>query len=160
MKFVAFHLEYITNLLLLSGILFHPVSSFSFPFSSALTEAKVEKSEEVPINGSRGSYEITEEPDVLSDWSEKLGENALLQVKYLASKVAESTAESEEYEATQKDSMKVAGTGGVLFNNANFNQSKQKTGSDLLRPDFEISSNAKREDQVWKALANLEVDSE
>lgn len=56
----------------------------------------------------------------------------------------------------------VQGTGGVVYNNPEYNSGmsrEQTADSSILRPNLEIESNAKREEQVWTALANLELDS-
>jgi hypothetical protein len=52
------------------------------------------------------------------------------------------------------------GQGGGVFNNAEFNTVAQKADtSKLKRSDLEVSSSDQREEQVWTALANLELDS-
>ncbi len=51
--------------------------------------------------------------------------------------------------------------GGGIFNNAEFNTLAQKADvTKLKRSDLEVRSTDKREEQVWTALANLELDSE
>lgn len=145
------------------------MASFSFgPFSSVL-------SKDVPsVNGSQDKFEggIKEEEEEetqnpLSAFSEQTGETALRQVQFLASKVAESTAvaegESRKKNISKSDSKEISGIGGVVYNNVNFN--KKMAGStapirpSILDPDLQVSTSAKREDQVWAALANLELDS-
>jgi hypothetical protein len=52
------------------------------------------------------------------------------------------------------------GEGGGVFNKAEFNTlAKEANVSNLKRSDLEVSSTDKREEQVWTALANLELDS-
>jgi hypothetical protein len=148
--------EFIQVLLLLFGISAHPVTSLSLsPFSSVLS------STELPVNGSRHKLQAENEGPLLSSWSEKAGESALRQVTFLASKVAESTEKGGATTFKKDDNVNVAGTGGVVYNNANFNKGAQKTGStaDLLRPNLEVTPKSMREEQVWTALASLELDS-
>jgi hypothetical protein len=97
----------------------------------------------------------------LSNWSGETGDSALRQVQYLASKVAESTAATEGRKKAKSDSKSVAGTGGRVYNNAKYNGGASKAQSSRnLQPDApSVSSNLKQEDQVWTALANLELDS-
>jgi hypothetical protein len=60
-----------------------------------------------------------------------------------------------------KNSVDPVGEGGGVFNNAEFNTVAKKAEiSKLKRSDLEVSSSDKREEQVWTALANLELDSE
>lgn len=99
-----------------------------------------------------------------SEWSAKTGDSALRQVQFLASKVAESTAAGEEEKFVGKQGPKsVQGIGGVVYNNPEYNRGVVKYdnegGTSILNPTLEISMNAKREEQVWTALANLELDS-
>jgi hypothetical protein len=89
----------------------------------------------------------------LSDWSEAAGNSALRRVQSLASKVAESTASADEenIEIPQH----VAGTGGEVFSK----ESKRvRDKSSILRPALEVTPRSKRQEQVWSALANLELD--
>ena len=100
----------------------------------------------------------------LEDWSGKTGDSALRQVQFLASKVAESTAAGEQTSRyiDKAGSKFVRGTGGVVYNNPEFNRgmgSNDGESSSTLNPNMEIKLNSKREDQVWTALANLELDS-
>lgn len=101
------------------------------------------------------------DPDVLSSWSAKAGESALQQVTFLASKVAESTDEKGGTSLNTGGQVNVAGTGGVVYNNPEFNKGVQKSGdkSTILQPALEVSPRSKRQEQVWTALANLELDS-
>ena len=159
-------LRYTHALLLLLGS--HPCVSLSFkPFSTVLSNAEptVNGSKdkfEPTANGSRDTFETKENKPRLSAWTEFAGDNALRQVTFLASKVAESTA-AAEVGGTQiyDECVNVAGTGGVVYNNANFNKGVQNLGrtSNIPRPNTQVTSNSKREDQVWTALANLELDS-
>lgn len=58
------------------------------------------------------------------------------------------------------DGVDPVGEGGGIFNNAEFNTLAQKAAvSKLKRSDLAVSSSDKREEQVWTALANLELDS-
>lgn len=98
----------------------------------------------------------------LSDWSSKAGDSALRQVQFLASKVAESTAAADGNKIITKDASKtVRGIGGVVYNNPEYNKNMDQNYevTSILNPNMEISTSAKREDQVWMALANLELDS-
>ena len=88
---------------------------------------------------------------VLSEWSAKSGDTALRQVQFLASRFV-GIAEPKS----------VQGTGGMVYNNPEFNRGVLQNGEErasILSPNLEISTNAKREEQVWTALANLELDS-
>lgn len=89
----------------------------------------------------------------LSEWSEAAGNNALRQVQSLASKVAESTAAGDEEDVEMPDH--VAGTGGGVFNNES---KRARDKSSILRPTSEVTRRSKRQEQVWSALANLELD--
>lgn len=104
----------------------------------------------------------------LGEWSAKTGNTALRQVQFLASKVAESTAAAEDKgtKFVGKNGPKsVRGIGGVVYNNPEFNRGvlsgdeASSSGNSILSPSLEISTSAKREEQVWTALANLELDS-
>lgn len=102
----------------------------------------------------------------VSDWSGKTGDTALRQVQFLASKVAESTAGAEEKKSKfvgKRGPTSVRGIGGLVYNNPEFNRgvrNEETTAeSSILSPNLEISTSAKREEQVWTALANLELDS-
>ena len=112
----------------------------------------------------------------LSDWSSRAGDSALRQVQFLASQVAASTAASEGDRriARNKKSKKgtskaVQGIGGVVFNNPEYNRNMENmelssrlmddTDTGILNSNEELRTGDKREDQVWVALANLEVDS-
>ena len=96
----------------------------------------------------------------LNGWSGKRGESMLQQVQYMASKVAESTAAADKRKKISKsDSKSVAGTGGVVYNNIKYNRGAPITPGESLTPNLELSANSKREEQVWTALANLELDS-
>ena len=112
----------------------------------------------------KSSTALTSSTSPWSDWSAKTGDSALRQVQFLASKVAESTAAAEEEKFVGKQGPKsVRGIGGVVYNNPEFNRgvlrNEEGDGTSILNPTLEISMNAKREEQVWTALANLELDS-
>jgi hypothetical protein len=101
-----------------------------------------------------------------SEWSAKTGDSALRQVQFLASKVAESTAAGEKKGKVvgKRGRRSVRGTGGVVYNNPEFNRgplgdADESDESSILNPSLEIKVNSKREEQVWTALANLELDS-
>ena len=100
-----------------------------------------------------------------SDWSAEAGDSALRQVQFLASKVAESTAAGEKVGKVvgKRGPKSVRGTGGVVYNNPEFNRGvlldNESGESSILNPNLEIKVNSKREEQVWIALANLELDS-
>lgn len=111
---------------------------------------------------------------ILGDWPGKTGEAALRKVQFLASKVAESTSAAEESKRNSKFSSKEGrGTGGNVFGNPQLNGERlEKDGinaevakdmvikTDSKRDkDMVIKPNSKREEQVWIALANLEIDS-
>lgn len=87
----------------------------------------------------------------LSDWSEAAGNSALRQVQLLASKVAESTAAGDDVELPHH----VAGTGGEVFSKES---KRARDKSSILRPTLEVTPRSKRQEQVWSALANLELD--
>jgi hypothetical protein len=113
----------------------------------------------------------------LSDWSSRAGDSALRQVQVLASKVAESTAAGEgakmiktkDKMMTKSASKMVQGIGGAVYNNPEFNRNMDDTGEysrnvddeddSIVTPNLEMRTGGKREDQVWVALANLELDS-
>ena len=59
-----------------------------------------------------------------------------------------------------KNSVDPMGEGAGVFNNAEFSPVAKKEGvTKLKRSDLDVSSSDKREEQVWTALANLELDS-
>lgn len=104
------------------------------------------------------------------DWSAKTGDSALRQVQFLASKVAESTASGQKFGKMvgKRGPKSVRGTGRVVFNNPEFNRGiivpdeespSMSDEASILNPSLEIKVNSKREEQVWTALANLELDS-
>jgi hypothetical protein len=103
----------------------------------------------------------------LSDWSLRAGDSALRQVQRLASKVAESTAAAEE-ESTMTRNTKltkgadkmVQGIGGAVYNNPEFNRNMDENEGTVMNTNIDEGSGTKRQDQVWVALANLELDSE
>jgi hypothetical protein len=68
---------------------------------------------------------------------------------------------TEDRESPPDSNSKPAGESGGVFNNAEYNFLARENGSDrsLQRPNSEILSMSKREEQVWTALANLEIDS-
>ncbi len=110
----------------------------------------------------------------LSDWSMTAGDTALRQVQFLASKVAESTETAVETTRgeTMLESVKTRLRVGTkrsstgVFNNAEYNEytEKQSTSqqqqamSNSRRSRPQVSSNSKRDEQVWAALSNLELD--
>ena len=116
--------------------------------------------------------------DEMSAWSMTAGDTALRQVQFLASKVAQSTEtavdkndvgegmfgdlRSRLFKQTTKRTRSAD-----VFNNAEYNgytekqQSEKKSLSSLqntrkVRP--QVSSSSKRDEQVWAALSNLELD--
>lgn len=115
----------------------------------------------------------------MSAWSMTAGDTALRQVQFLASKVAQSTETSVDQNDVGegmfgdmrtrlfKKTAKRTRSADV-FNNAEYNeytskqQSQQSTTNSSLqntrkvRP--QVSSNSKRDEQVWAALSNLELD--
>ena len=59
-----------------------------------------------------------------------------------------------------KNSVDPMGEGAGVFNNAEYSPVAKKEGvTKLKRSDLDVSSSDKREEQVWTALANLELDS-
>jgi hypothetical protein len=136
------------------------------PFSSVLSRIKPEA--KIQVNGSRDQpmQQIAPRETPPKDWIGQTGETALRQVQFLASKVAESTsaAEGRDSKTINRDDCKeVSGTGGLVYNNAQWNTQLATGGpantAAVLPPSLEISPNSKREEQVWAALANLELDS-
>jgi hypothetical protein len=137
------------------------------PFSSVLSQGKLEAETRVNGSGDPLPQQTTTREAPPKDWIGKTGDAALRQVQSLASKVAESTAVADgraSKTVNRSDRKDGSGTGGLVYNNAQWNTQlaegggKAKTAA-LLQPSLEISSNAKREEQVWAALATLEVDS-
>lgn len=60
----------------------------------------------------------------------------------------------------RRKSIDPKGEGGGVFNNAEYNTvAKEAKVNKLKRSDLEVSSTDRREEQVWTALANLELDS-
>ena len=135
------------------------------------------------INGdeSESSRSNEKNKSELSSWSQTAGDTALRQVQFLASKVSESTETSVE--KNDGESMlgglraRVFGTvfGNTrrknkgVFDNAEYNEYLEKgTSQRLMLPDSSsqrgsnrrptVSSNSKRDEQVWAALSNLELD--
>lgn len=94
----------------------------------------------------------------LTKWSEQAGETALRQVQAMASKVAEDAEikDVDVWDQVDKNIPKnTAGTGGDVFSK----RTKQaRDRSSLLHPNLQLSSRNKREEQVWSALRNLELD--
>jgi hypothetical protein len=106
----------------------------------------------------------------LSDWSSRAGDSALRQVQFLASKVAASEGEKRiaRNKKNKKNASKaVRGIGGVVFNNPEYNRNMDdnELSSRLMYDEATMNSNLELrtgdqgEDQVWVALANLELDS-
>jgi len=89
----------------------------------------------------------------LSKWSEQAGETVLRQVQTMASTVAEDTDSVEEFDENLPN--RIAGTGGDVFSKRS---KRVRDRSSLLRPKLELSSKNKRQEQVWSALRNLELD--
>ena len=140
------------------------------------------------INGDQSESSRSNEKNKseLSSWSQTAGDTALRQVQFLASKVSESTETSVE--KNDGESMlgglraRVFGTvfGNTrrknkgVFDNAEYNeyldkgQRQLQTSQRLMLPDSSsqrgsnrrptVSSNSKRDEQVWAALSNLELD--
>jgi hypothetical protein len=107
---------------------------------------------------------LLENQNPYSEFSGLAGESALQQVQFLASKVAESTAAAEggtkRKTVSKDDSRFVRGTGGTIFNGRRLGSGKamnknNKNDNTLLQ----VSSDSTNSDQVWTALANLELDS-
>jgi hypothetical protein len=107
---------------------------------------------------------LLENQNPYSEFSGLAGESALQQVQFLASKVAESTAAAERgtkrKTVSKDDSRFVRGTGGTIFNGRRLGGGKvmnknNKNDNTLLQ----VSSDSTNSDQVWTALANLELDS-
>jgi hypothetical protein len=98
-----------------------------------------------------------------SEFSGLAGESALQQVQFLASKVAESTAAAERGQkkktVSKDDSRFVRGTGGTIFNNKKYNTGKRLGVKAMNDDTLQVSSDSTKSDQVWTALANLELDS-
>ena len=125
------------------------------PFSTILSSAANKQQNSANQVGTTTTVE--------NSWAERTGESALFGVQYLASKVAESNAAyGDDKPVTKAGSLYVSGSGGNVYNNVNFNM--QKAGSTrsgtISRPNLKISSKLNQQDQVWTALANLELDSE
>ena len=60
----------------------------------------------------------------------------------------------------ERNSVDPVGEGGGVFNSEKYNEvAKKADKSKLKRSDLEVSSSDRREEQVWTALANLELDS-
>ncbi|CAJ1954676.1 unnamed protein product [Cylindrotheca closterium] len=141
--------------------------SFSIPtvqclFTSSITSAFDSKNLPPRIIARRNSghhHGSVVRMSSLSDWSEQTGESALRQVQRMASKVAESKdvgyadVRDQDYENSPKN---VAGTGGDVFKQRSKQVLDQQ--SSVLRPNYQLSSRNKREEQVWSALKNLELD--
>jgi hypothetical protein len=60
----------------------------------------------------------------------------------------------------ERNSLDPVGEGGGVFNSEKYNEvAKKADKAKLKRSDLEVSSSDRREEQVWTALANLELDS-
>ena len=153
-----------------SFILIHILGLNLLPTASSFSLSTLLSSKET-VNGSKDTFEqsqptqnvegVQEDQDVISsknqrtmsDWAEETGNSALRQVQALAAKVAEST--DGNYEEMNKSNA-VAGTGGVVFQKGA--EEAKVPGSLLLSPNLEVAVRSRQEEQVWSALANLEVD--
>eukprot|EP00980_Cylindrotheca_fusiformis_P031115 scaffold25830_cov162-Cylindrotheca_fusiformis.AAC.16 len=134
--------EYVFATVLLTGALLVPdAQSFSPQLSKTLAHTQNVKLAKNTVRFS-----------TLSEWSEEAGLNALRSVQSLASKVAESTGAQE---SNLRMPQSVAGTGGKVFSQ----ESKEvRDKSSIMRPALEVTPRSKRQEQVWSALANLELD--
>ncbi|VEU35918.1 unnamed protein product [Pseudo-nitzschia multistriata] len=117
-------------------------------------------------------------PNELSAWSGTAGDTALRQVQFLAARVSESTETSVEKH--DGDSMlsslaarvveRIPGSPSSkrrsnkgVFDNSQYNQYKKGNEAPVNTPQrkntrSKVSSNSKRNEQVWAALSNLEQD--
>lgn len=69
-------------------------------------------------------------------------------------------SQRQERRRRQRNSEDPFGEGGGVFNSADFNSlAKDAKVSKLKRSDLQVSFTDEREEQVWTALANLELDS-
>ena len=128
-----------------------------------------------------------DEENVFSSLSERAGNAALDNVQMLASKVAESTGGSRTISSnsprgylrqakariSKSDSATPGGTGGLVYNNKQYSTINKEEGgqstaasaapttkeSSSVAADLQVSPSSNKEDQVWTALANLELDS-
>ena len=120
--------------------------------------------------------------------SEQAGTSALDNTQTLASKVAESAGGSRvtsdqnpggylrrlKPKLSKSDSKNPGGTGGLVYNNTQYNTvtaegvdkevtespSTTDTASDTEKmADLKVSPSSNKQEQVWTALANLELDS-
>lgn len=133
------------------------------------------------INGENMSETVNgkEPKDEMSAWSMTAGDTALRQVQFLASKVAQSTEtavdkndvgegmfgdlRSKLFKQTTKRNRSAD-----VFNNAEYNEYTEKQQSEQKAPNTslqntrkvrpQVSSSSKRDEQVWAALSNLELD--
>ena len=134
------------------------------------------------------NQEEDEEENIFSSLSERAGNAALDNVQMLASKVAESTGGSRTISSnsprgylrqskariSKSDSATPGGTGGLVYNNKQYNTvtkeeavgqstapstAQKPKESSSIAADLQVSPSSNKEDQVWTALANLELDS-
>jgi hypothetical protein len=166
MKLSRSRLEYVFATTWLMGfVLVHEVYSLSFssvlsgkdPSTVNVSLDTFESDQSAASNYYQGTTQQQTERKSLSDWSEEAGINALRQVQTLASKVAESTDGNVVSDGTTEYSA-VAGEGGTVFSKIS-REARGNTGGSILRPNLEVSPKSKRQEQVWSALANLELDS-
>jgi hypothetical protein len=169
MRLFNSHPESTRILFLILGTLAHSVKSYSsssFPTSKASTS--------LPRIAGRGDSRlfVQSTQTFLGEWPGKTGEAALRKVQFLASKVAESTSAAEESKRNHKNSW-ARGTGGNVFDNPQVNGEnieKDDVNAGVAKDmviktntkrdkDMVIKPTSKREEQVWIALANLEIDS-
>lgn len=140
----------------------HLVTAFSTRSSLVVKPRRGKREGPITTTTTTTALALLENQNPYSEFSGLAGESALQQVQFLASKVAESTAAAERGEkktVSKDDSRFVRGTGGTIFNNNKYNTGKRvgfkATNSDTLQ----VSSDSTNSDQVWTALANLELDS-
>ncbi len=169
------------SLPLASSLSFKPTPVFSVRGINGDSSPSAVMDPPKAINGDAMSDTVNgnQPNDEISAWSMTVGDTALRQVQFLASKVAESTETAVDQNDVGegmfgdlksrlfKQATKRTRSADV-FNNAEYNEytekekSQQKTPSSSLqntrkvRP--QVSSNSKRDEQVWAALSNLELD--
>lgn len=129
-----------------------------------------------------------DEQSHLTSLSELAGTSALDNVRMLASNLAESTGGSRttsdksaggylrraKAKISKSDSKSPRGTGGLVYNNEQYNTNTKdemeqavtksptklsSTAETEIVADLEVSPSSNKEEQVWTALANLELDS-
>ena len=172
---VIFALVMCNTLHSVNSLSFKPAPIFSMKGINGDSSASTVIDPPEKING-EGINDISQAGTVseLSDWSMTAGDTALRQVQFLASKVAESTETAVETTRgeTMLESVKTrlrvgskrSSTG--VFNNAEYNDytekqptsQQQQSMPNSRRSRPQVSSNSKRDEQVWAALSNLELD--